>query len=220
MKEIRDEIKEALIAAVQTVSQENIPGNIKRLVKGITEPQVNWRDLINQRIQSIVKSDYTWTRPSRRSWHMDAIMPGTQLTDAIDVCISIDSSGSMSKGMLQDFLGEIRGIMETFDDYKLTVWCIDTKVYNCQVFTPQNADELDDYEIEGDGGNTFEENWNFMRENDIQPKLFIMFTDGYPCPHWSMPGDDMYCDTVFLLHSTTTIEAPFGVTAYYDTKGK
>jgi predicted metal-dependent peptidase len=216
LKEIRDELKEALLQAVQTVSEDNVPGNVKRLVKGITEPQINWRDLINQRIQSTVKSDFTWTRPSRRSWHMDAVMPGMKTTEAIDVCISLDSSGSISKQMLADFLAEVRGIMETFDDFKLGIWCIDDIVYNYQVFTTDNIGEFEDYEIMGGGGNTFERNWEFMRENDINPKLFILFTDGYPCPNWAGPGDETYCDTVWLLHSTTTIEAPFGVTAYYD----
>ncbi len=213
---IRDELREALLQAVQTVSEENVPGNVKRMVKSITEPQINWRELINQRVQSIQKSDFTFMRPSRRSWHMDAIMPGMKTTEAIEVAISLDSSGSISREMLQDFLAEVRGIMTTYDDFKIHLWCIDDIVYNYQVFTPDNMDEFDSYEIMGNGGNTFERNWEFMREIDLQPKLFIMFTDGYPCPHWCGPGDEEYCDTVFLLHSTTTIVAPFGVTVYYD----
>ena len=216
LQQIGDELKIAVIQAVQTTSEENIPGNVKRLIKQITEPQLNWRELLSQRIQSLVKDDYTWMRASRRGWHMDAVMPGMKTKETIDVCISLDSSGSISREMLQDFLGEVRGMMQEFDDFRISIWCIDTKVYNFQVFTSDNIDEFDDYEIMGHGGNTFEENWRFMREMDIVPKLFIMFTDGYPCPNWCKPGDEDYCDTIFMLHSTTTIVAPFGTTVYYE----
>jgi hypothetical protein len=41
-----------------------------------------------------------------------------------------------------------------------------------------------------------------------------MFTDMYPWgDEW---GDENYCDTLFIAHGTTTIEAPYGTTAYYD----
>ena len=216
LQQIGDELKIAVIQAVQTTSEENIPGNVKRLINEMTEPQLNWRELLSQRIQSLVKDDYTWMRASRRGWHMDAVMPGMKTKETIDVCISLDSSGSISREMLQDFLGEVRGMMQEFDDFRISIWCIDTQVYNFQVFTSDNIDEFDDYEIMGHGGNTFEENWRFMREMDIVPKLFIMFTDGYPCPNWCKPGDEDYCDTIFMLHSTTTIVAPFGTTVYYE----
>jgi hypothetical protein len=40
-----------------------------------------------------------------------------------------------------------------------------------------------------------------------------MFTDGYPGGGW---GEEEYCDTLFIIHGSTTIEAPFGITAYYE----
>jgi ABC-2 type transport system ATP-binding protein len=49
--------------------------------------------------------------------------------------------------------------------------------------------------------------------SDIQPKKFIMFTDGYPFGSWGEPD---YCDTMFVIHGSTTIEAPFGITTYYE----
>ena len=54
-----------------------------------------------------------------------------------------------------------------------------------------------------------------MKFNDIQPKKFIMFTDGYPFGSW---GDEDYCDTIFVIHSNRdkTLQAPFGVTAHYE----
>lgn len=214
-KAIRDEIREAVISAAQTTSTENLPGNVKRMINEITAPQMNWREILQQRFKSTVKSDFTWMKQSRKSWHLDAILPGHNTANRIEVAISIDSSGSMQPEMLRDFLSEVQGIMDEFEDFKIYLWCIDTKIYNFQTFTPDNASDLAHYEIMGNGGNAFEENWNFMREIDLQPELFIMFTDGYPCPLWCNPGDEEYCETMFLLHSTNSIVAPFGETVYY-----
>ena len=61
----------------------------------------------------------------------------------------------------------------------------------------------------------FEANWAYMKERDINPKQFIMFTDGYPCGDW---GDEDYCDTLFVVHGNRNIVAPFGVTAHYEYK--
>jgi predicted metal-dependent peptidase len=150
---------------------------------------------------------------NRKGQHLDAILPGSNFAETIDVSVSIDASGSMSEGMLRDILSEVKGIMEAFDDFKLDVWSFDTDVYGYEKFTPDNIDDIDTYELQGGGGTDFECNWEFMRENEIAPKLFIMFTDGYPGGGW---GDESYADTLFVIHGTTSIEAPFGITAYYD----
>jgi hypothetical protein len=115
--------------------------------------------------------------------------------------------------------------METFDDFKLTLWTFDTQVYNPKVFTHNNIDEIVDYEPAGGGGTMFECNWEFMRDparagfgdvdglpDTIEPKKFVMFTDGYPCGTW---GEEDYADTLFVVHGNTSIVAPFGMTAYY-----
>jgi predicted metal-dependent peptidase len=212
-KALRDEIREAVLQAAEAAGAGKLPAGVKRMINQLTNPQMNWRELIRQQIQSLVKSDYTWMKPSRRSWHMDAVFPGTNFAETIDVCVAIDASGSMSEGMLRDILSEVKGIMQSFDDFKLRVWSFDTDVYGMETFTPDNIDDIDTYDVQGGGGTMFEANWEFMKENEIAPKFFVMFTDGYPGNGW---GDEDYCDTLFVIHGTTSIEAPFGQTAYYE----
>ncbi len=217
---LQNEIREAVLSAAESVDAGDLPAGVRRLLHDMTNPQMNWREIIQQQIQSLVRSDYTWMRPSRRGWHMDAIMPGNNFATSIDVSVSIDASGSMSDDMLRDILSEVKGIMQSFDDFKLDVWSFDGDVYKkgYAQFTPDNIDDIDTWECHGGGGTTFEANWDFMKEVGIVPKLFIMFTDGYPGGGW---GDPDYCDTLFVIHGTTSITAPFGDTAYYDlSKGK
>ena len=213
LKEIRDEIREATIQAAQAAGAGNTPASVQRMIKELTEPKMNWRDILRQQIQSIIKNDYTFMRPNRKGWHMNAILPGTQFKETIDICVSIDMSGSIGDEQAKDFLSEIKGIMQEYQDFKIKVWCFDTRVYNEQDFDGYTMDEFDEYEPMGGGGTEFDVNWDYMKENDIQPKKFIMFTDGYPWGSW---GDENYCDTVFIIHSNDKIVPPFGEYAYYE----
>lgn len=212
-KEIRDEIKEAMLAAAQTCSAGQLPVGVRRMIKDLTAPQLDWRTLLQQQIQSTMRTDYTWQRASRKGWDMDAVMPGSDWDKEIDICVSVDASGSMSDGMLRDILSEIKGIMESYTSFRLHLWSFDTNVYNAVMFTAENLDDIMEWSPGGGGGTSFECNWAWMRENEIVPKKFVMFTDGYPCGGW---GEEEYCDTLFVIHGSTTIEAPFGITAYYE----
>ena len=215
LDQIKDEIKEAMINAAQTAGAGNVPAGVQRIIKDLTESKMNWRELLRQQIQSTIKSDYTFSRPSRKGWHTGAILPGMNFQDTIDICVSIDMSGSIGNAQAADFLGEIKGIMEEYQDYKIKVWCFDTSVYNEDDFIADDGRDISEYEIAGGGGTDFMANWKYMKDRDIQPKKFIMFTDGYAWDSW---GDPDYCDTVFIIHSNhdKNLEGPFGVTAHYE----
>lgn len=211
-KQIRDEIKEAMVAAAQSAGAGKIPAGIARMITDFTEPKMDWRQLLRMNIQSIFKSNFSFARPNRKSQHSGAILPGMMNEQTIDVSVAIDMSGSISDKMAKDFLSEVKGIMDEYQDFKLDLWCFDTSVYNYAKFTGDTADEILSYDVKGGGGTDFDVNYEFMKEEDITPKKFIMFTDGYPCGSW---GDENYCDTLFVIHGNDSIIAPFGQTAYY-----
>ncbi len=211
-KKIRDEIKEAMVAAAQAAGAGNVPAGVARLIKDFTEPKMDWRQLLRMNIQSILKSNFSFNRPNRKSMHSGAVLPGMMNEETIDVCVAIDMSGSITNEMGRDFISEVKGIMDEYVDFKLQLWCFDTDVYNYASFTGDTADEIMTYEVKGGGGTAFEANWEFMKNEGIEPKRFIMFTDGYPCGTW---GDEEYCETLFVIHGTESIVAPFGQTAYY-----
>ena len=215
MKKIKDEIKENMISAAQSAGAGNVPAGVQRLIKELTEPKMNWRELLRQQIQSTIRSDYTFSRPSRKGQMSGAILPGMNFAETIDLCIGLDMSGSIGNAQAKDFVSEIKGIMDEYKDYNIKLWCFDTQVYNEQDFSSDDGDDLLNYEIKGGGGTDFDANWTYMKDNDIQPKKFIMFTDGYPWDSW---GDDSYCDTIFIIHShpNKSLEAPFGITAHYE----
>lgn len=211
-KQIRDEMKEAVLAAAQSAGAGRVPAGIRRMITDLTEPKMDWRQILRMNIQSIFKSNFSFARPNRKSQHCGAILPGMMNEDTIDVSVAIDMSGSISDEMAKDFISEVKGIMDEYKDFRLDLWCFDTEVYNYARFTPDAADEILSYEVKGGGGTDFDVNYEFMKREDIIPKKFIMFTDGYPCGSW---GDEDYCESLFIIHGNDSIIAPFGQTAYY-----
>jgi len=211
-KAIKDEIKEAMVAAAQAAGAGKIPAGVARMINTFTEPKMDWRQMLRMNIQSIIKSNFSFSRPNRKSQHCGAVLPGLLNEETIDVSVAIDMSGSISNVQAQDFLSEVKGIMDEYVDFKLDLWCFDTEVYNYARFTGDSADEILSYEPKGGGGTDFDVNYEFMKNEGIEPKRFIMFTDGYPCGSW---GDENYCESLFIIHGNDEIVAPFGQTAYY-----
>jgi predicted metal-dependent peptidase len=213
-QQIKDEIKEAMLAAAATVDGAgNLPAGVKRLIQDLTEPKMDWRELLRMQLESTIKSDYTWMRASRKGWHMDAVMPGMKLDPMIDIAVFLDASGSISETMLKDFLSEIQGIMESFPAYRIHVVTFDTECYNPVQYDSDNLDGICDYQVDGGGGTDFEAVFRYLKENEIEPKRLVVFTDGYPFGSW---GDENYADTVWILHGTTSIVPPWGQYAYYE----
>jgi len=212
---VRQEVKQAIINAAQSAEAGTLPKGVERLVRQHTNPVMPWRELIQTNLTSAIRSDYSWMRPSRRGWHMDAIMPGMNPGEEIDVVVSIDMSGSISNSQAQAFLGEIGGMMDSFDGYKVHVFCFDTDTYNPKDFSSENMDLIEDYEPMGGGGTDFDCIFTYLKDNAIDPKRLIVFTDGYPCGSW---GDPDYCDTTWIIHGDKDPHPPFGTFALYDEK--
>lgn len=210
---VRNKIKAAAIQAMQSAGAGSVPESVRRMIGDLIEPKMDWRALLDSHLRSAMKDDFTFGRMSRRDFGGGLILPAQDVLETVEVDVAMDVSGSMDDSMVRDILSEVKGIMETFPDFKLRVWQFDTKVVGFREFTPYNIEEINSYERLAGGGTMFECNWEFMKQNDIEPHKLVVFTDGYPCGSWGEPD---YCDTLFVIHGNTKIVAPFGMTAYYE----
>jgi predicted metal-dependent peptidase len=212
-QQIKDEIKEAMLQAAQASDPGNIPGGVKRLIQQLTEPKLNWRELLAMQLESTIRSDYTFAKINRRGWHMDAILPGMQNEQMIDIAVAMDMSGSIGDAQGRDFLSEVKGIMGQFGQYRIHLFTFDTDVYNPQQFDSDNLEEITEYDLQGGGGTDFDAIFNYLKEEQIEPKRLVVFTDGYPWGSW---GDENYCDTVWIIHGDKNPNPPFGTWALYE----
>jgi predicted metal-dependent peptidase len=211
-KALRDEWREATIQAAKNAGAGNTPLDIERLVKDITAPVMDLKDLLRIQFSGSIKSDYTWMRPNRKAWHTGAVMPGQLPGEELDIVVALDASGSIDERMLSDFLGMVQGSLDQFTSYKVRIVTFDTDVYNEDTFTGDDGRGMEEYNIQGGGGTDFTCIWQWMKDNDVQPHQLVVFTDGYPFGSW---GDPDYCDTLFVVHGSKDITAPFGITANY-----
>jgi len=210
---LRQEIKQNIINAAAGSEAGKLPAGVKRLLDDITDPKMPWRDLIQTNLTSLIKSDYSFSRLNRRGWHMDAIMPGSIPGEEIDVVVALDMSGSISDKQAQMFLGEVSGMMQMFDGYKIHVFCFDTSVHNPQSYSSDNLDTMSEYEPKGGGGTDFTSIFDYLKERGEDTKRLIVFTDGMPFGSW---GDEDFTDTTWIIHGSNTIVPPFGAYAYFD----
>ena len=214
LEKLRKEVKEKIVQAAQAAAG-NMPASLKRMIDDLIEPKINWRDLLKQNIQSCIKDDFTFAKTSRRTAGSGIFLPTLRKDETIDIAIAIDMSGSISDEMSNAFLAEVRGIMEDYDDFNISIVCFDTHVYNFKTFTVENADEILTYECVGGGGTDFTAFWNYWIKHEIDPKKAVVFTDGYPCGTW---GPESYADTLWIIvdGKRANIEPPFGEWAYFD----
>lgn len=212
--QLRQEIKENVIAAAKAAQSagHGLPDGVKRMVQDLTEPKMPWRELIQTVLTSTIKTDYSFMRPSRRGWHVDAVLPSQTPGEEIDITIAIDTSGSIGNSELKVFLSEIQGIMDSFAGYNIHVISWDTGVHCPRDFTSENLDSIADYQPGGGGGTDPNCIFDYLREEGRVPSKLVIFTDGY---FYGSHGDPDYCDTVFIIYKNESFTSPFGTWAHY-----
>jgi predicted metal-dependent peptidase len=218
-KAIKDEVRDAMLQAAAAAGAGNLPGGVKRMIKDLTEPQISWKELLEQQIQSTIKNDYTFARPGRKSWHMDAILPSTKPGETIDIFVGIDTSGSITMNDLKIFFSEIKGIMDSYTEYKIKVVGWDTAIGGVGEFTSENMADITEFDPKGGGGTDPHCVWEYMIEQGIEPKKLIMFTD-YCFFGWRPKEVENYCDTVWIIKGNAEAQPEFGVWAHYEEDNK
>ena len=213
LKQIRAELKDKVLQAANA-SAGNLPASIARLVDHLVEPKINWRDFIRETIQSQLTSDYTYRRPNRRHHGGDVVFASLEREETVDVEVSIDQSGSISADMARDFLSEVLGITTQYDNFRLAVSTFDTRLYNRQEFTPENIEELLEYEPMGGGGTDISVVIRTLKEMNVEPKVLIIFTD----LESSEFGEPNFCPVVWLVNNpwNKNIVPPFGTWVRYE----
>lgn len=210
-------IAKTLLSPKDLAGQGYMPGNALRVIKELEEPVFNWRRYIKKYVLGLKKRKLSWTTPKRRSNSKTIILPGKQREKVYKIHVSLDTSGSISEEDLMDFLSEVYGAARQLRDVEITIWTFDTEIYNQQTYNKQSIHRIKDYKIYGNGGTDFFQNWVYMKENNIRPDLFIMFTDGGYCGE---PGIKGYCETLYVIHGKhrqmMDIPKQYGQTIYYE----
>lgn len=153
-----------------------VSGNLAEMVQELlAPPTLNWKQLLRQYIGASIKAGFksSWKRPNRRFSASDEFK-GKTAKRAIRVLVGVDTSGSVSNKDFQDFLGELKGIMNIYKCNMDIVQC-DTDIKKKETLRPYSKFNI---KFVGRGGTYFTpvvDLYNKSSEYD----LLIYFTDGY-----------------------------------------
>jgi predicted metal-dependent peptidase len=200
-----------------------IPSGIQRMIDDLSKPRVNWRQALKRFVIAVSSRAYSFARPNKALFSQGWTLPGFRTrVNELDIVIMVDTSGSIGRDQLTAFVSEMKGIMNSFQRYKIQAWCFDGDVILESAVTlekhTRGGDSWDQIikfaeRIGGGGGTVFSANWDYMKKERIKPRLVLMLTDGMPCGSW---GDPMYCPTMFMIMGNTSAQAPFGLTIHYE----
>jgi predicted metal-dependent peptidase len=216
MQQIKDEMKESILSAAQAVGVGNVPAGIRRMIKELTEPEMDWRQILQQQIESQVKNDFTYMRPSRKGWNCDAVLPSMNHEPAVECTVALDLSGSIGEVEMKDFMSELMGICQQHQSYKITLLTWGTKCYYSGTFTEDDGDDaIINAELKGGGGTSPACIWKWCEENDHDPKQLVIITDGF-VDSWANQYADRY-PTLWLVHKSDAV-ATHGMTVKFGNK--
>lgn len=177
IKELEGTWKERLVhASTYARMQGKEPNGLSRYIDDLLNPQINWREKLYKYITSEIPFDYSYSYPSKRSVSVGVYMPKTK-KENIDISVFVDSSGSISKQELTEFLSELTGIITSFDNITLHLVSWDTEAHTHQII--KSVSDTAEFELKGGGGTSFEDMYSWSREQLENPKIIIFFTDGY-----------------------------------------
>ena len=166
------------------------------------EPEINWREVIPRFVhQNIgVPHDTTWAKPNRRFIHNNMYLPSSIHQNENELCIVIDTSGSVGKDEFAAFIGEVGSIRTVIRPSVTHLIQCDAAVQDYARLGPDDVIKAD---IKGRGGTSFVPPFEYLAFHKIKPDCLIYFTDmfgefpdGAPFP--------------VLWAATTDMKPPFG----------
>lgn len=187
----------------------SVPDCIKRHLKELREPTIDWRTVLNNFIQSEI-CDYSFQPPDRRYDSTGFYLPDyNEREDLVEnILFMVDTSGSMSDKEISDAFSEIKGAINQFNG-KLRGWLgfFDARVVKPTPFSDEEEIKL--IKPSGGGGTRFDVIFKYVRENmsENRPSSIIILTDGYaPFP------DEGEADGIPVLWviNNDTVSVPWG----------
>lgn len=164
---IKDVVDQASMKA-----QGNVPGHLAEAIRNLAKPVVRWRELLRHYLgRHVGNQRKTFSRRNRRrNWFG---VPGISHHAAADVCVIIDTSGSIGSKELEQFFAEIDAISSRA---KVMVLQWD---YNFQGYAMYRRGDWKKFKVHGRGGTDMAAPVQWLIDNKVVADVQVMLTDGY-----------------------------------------
>jgi predicted metal-dependent peptidase len=169
-------VEEAYVGAKM---RGELPAGIERLIGKLHESKVNWRSMLQRYLTSYIPYDYTYARPNKKSISAGYYMPD-YIKEKIEVCVGIDTSGSIGEKELNDFISEIVGLARVYQNrVDMNIICHDVDVQNDLRVTNGSIYKIKDIKIKGGGGTSHKPIFEYINTKHKNCRVAVFLTDGY-----------------------------------------
>ncbi len=175
---VRDLIKNAANKSVGT-GGFTIPSELAEMYSLAKDSKkLDWKKLLRNHLNEAVSDETSYSTPERKYLHMDLIVPGHSLGEQLDeVWAFVDSSGSVSKKEMEEFLTQLYRIVKEFQcTLHLCYW--DTTVNDVYRNIRREKDVLKSISHHS-GGTDINCVYRWIREKRVKPGVMVILTDGY-----------------------------------------
>ena len=174
-KEIEEEyIKQVYnMASIETILNKGKKGIIGNFLEIENRKKQNWVNLLRE-ILEYQNNDYSYLKFDNRYINQEIYLPSLYSQEIGKIAVFIDCSGSIEIELTKQFITELQGIKESFNNIKIDLFCFDTKVYQ----------ELFDFDFDfskleiTEGGTRFDSIAEKLEELQENYKKVLIFTDG------------------------------------------
>ena len=181
-----------------------LSGNLEEIISDLVDPKVNWKAVLARFLHANNKSDFTWTRPNRRFIANGMYLPALHNPCLDDICIAVDTSGSISEEELQQFTSETSSILHDLNPERVHFLQCDWDVCKDDEYTRESLPLKVTYE--GRGGTRFSPVIDYVNEKYPNTSALVYLTD--------LESDDFGEKPSYPVLWVTTRkgEAPYGET--------
>ena len=189
----------------------SIPGGLEAEIATVLEPEVDWRTAL---WKFVAKTPSDFDEYDRRFFYRGLYLEGLE-SESINVSVCIDTSGSVSDHLLEQFMGELKGILRSYPHVKCDLFYADSSLNG-----PHEIDSIEGVpKVIGRGGTSFKPFFNYIKKNNDHfnsNKALIYLTDGF--------GDfpkDASAPTMWIVckDGLETNQFPFGDVIRISTEG-
>lgn len=164
-----------------TRTRGSVPAGWQRWSDEVLTPVVDWRSVLRSAVRRGIADatgsvDFTYRRPSRRAAATPGVVLPSLRRPRPAVAVVVDTSGSMSDGMLSQALGEIAGLLAGLGigrDHLHVISC------DAQAHPAQRVLNARQVQLLGGGGTDMGAGLRAAAELHPRPDVVIVLTDGH-----------------------------------------
>jgi predicted metal-dependent peptidase len=173
----------AVQQAIASDQAGSVPEEILKAVDDLINPKISWTEILYRYFDEKVKEIESWKRPNKK-FLPEFYIPSKYNENLGNITVAIDTSGSINKELLTNFLSEINYINKTYKPNSLTILDCDTRIHN--IYKVDSFDDIGELQFKGGGGTKLSPVIDYCNEN--QTNLLLYFTDLYAQPITKEPA--------------------------------